>query len=179
MSCGKPHGRHQAPSCPYENGVSDKRENHMTEEERPEIEVPEQDLNSLIQSLKDLLGLKKNIKKNEDQINLWKLTVTNLEEAVFNLMSASGIQNLTIKLDGQNYNAFQKSQVFYSAIPMEKEAAWKWLKENGYENLFKESINARTLNSALNERNAETEECDIPTNLFNKFDRDSVGFRKG
>jgi len=139
--------------------------------------VPDVDLKHLIQSLRDILRLKQKISDHENQVNTWKLTITNLEQMVFNLMSAAGVQNLTIQHDDSVFNAYQKTQTFFSAKPDKKDKAYSWMKENNMGDLFKETVNSRSLNSALKEL-AEAGEH-IPETLFNKFDRDSIGFKKG
>ena len=73
------------------------------------------------------------------------------------------------------------SRLFASPKPGEKDAMIRALKENGYDGLVTETVNANTLSSFAKERMMESESGELPgwlNEVITTFEKVSVGVRK-
>ena len=66
----------------------------------------------------------------------------------------------------------------FSPLATEKEAVFRWLKENGYDGIVKETVHHQTFNATMKE--LVEEEGDIPEGLADKvalYEKVSIGMR--
>ncbi len=124
----------------------------------------------ILRKLKTLDEKKKAIEKQLEGIKQERMET---EEEAFKRME---LENITqIALDGTLW--FRKVGKYFSIKKDQKEQADKWLKANGFEDLFQEAINAKTLSSEL-KRSEEEDKTDIPDDLFNHTTKNQIGRRK-
>jgi len=124
----------------------------------------------VLRKLKLLDEKKKAIEKQLEDV---KYERTSTEEEAFKRMELESITQ--IALDGTLW--FRKVGKFFSVKKDMKELADKWLKSHGFEDLFQETINSRTLSSEL-KRSEEEDKTEIPDDLFNQTTKNQIGRRK-
>ena len=81
---------------------------------------------------------------------------------VVDAFEKEGVSNMSVSHIGTVYLT---DDVRASIPAVNKMAAWQWLRDNGYEHLIVETINAGTLKSWAKERLVENDE--LPEDLFN------------
>ena len=96
-----------------------------------------------------------------------------LEQELYKLMEKETLQSLG--LDGTLY--FRKTGKYFSIKKERFEDAHTWLKANDFGDLFKETINSRTLSTEL-KRSETDDEVEIPEDLFNHTTKTQIGRRK-
>jgi len=127
----------------------------------------------LIDNIKDMIGLRDSLNRLNAEVDDYKRRIQTLEAKCFAQMESIGIQNVTININGRARTAHTRVDVYMSMNPANKEQAEHWLKENGWADLFKETINSRTMTGALKE--FQNEGGEIPTELINQKVVNRVG----
>lgn len=106
----------------------------------------------LLQKLRKLRVLKKDIKEHEDFLEANKKDFAELEaECVIMMDNASMTQT---KIDG--ITMYRKKDQYASIDKEKKEEAWEWLKAQDLAFLIQESVNSRSLMAALKDLPEET-----------------------
>lgn len=80
----------------------------------------------------------------------------------------------------QGRTLYLTTRTYASPAAGAKEQLYSWLKQNGYEDLVKETVHAQSLSSLAKEMLEESD--DLPEDLkplMNVFDKTSIGVRKG
>ncbi len=124
----------------------------------------------VLRKLKVLDEKKKELEATLEQV---KQERTDTEEEAFKRMELESITQ--IALDGTLW--FRKVSKFFAVKGEMKEQANKWLKANGFGDLFQETVNSRTLSSEL-KRSEEEDKTEIPEDLFNHTTKNAIGRRK-
>uniref|UniRef100_A0A6M3K7Z0 Uncharacterized protein n=1 Tax=viral metagenome TaxID=1070528 RepID=A0A6M3K7Z0_9ZZZZ len=123
--------------------------------------------------LRQLAELDDAKKDFEAKLKIVKDQLTVVEDEAFKRMETESVQS--IALEGVLY--FRKTTKKYAAKADVRDKANMWLKEHGFGDLFKETIDPRTLSSELT-RAVEQEEIIIPEELFNNVILNQIGRRK-
>ena len=126
----------------------------------------------IIPKLKKLLELKKIVTDLDKTLKEAKSNFNALEEKAFIMMEQEGIQNLNIK----GKLMYRNVQTWASVRGEKKEDAYDWLKTSGFEDLFYETLNSRTLTSVI--RDFIKEGGEVPVNLINLKVVNKIGIRK-
>lgn len=101
----------------------------------------------LLQKLRKLRTLKKDIKEHEEFLEANKKDFAELEaECVIMMDNASMTQT---KIDG--VTMYRKRDQYASIDKEQRETAWEWLKAHDLAFLIQESVNSRSLMAALKE----------------------------
>jgi len=127
----------------------------------------------IVPKLQKLEVLDKERKAAENKFNDLKLQQAILEEEIYLLMEAEGVQN--VGLGTQTF--YRRLDRYFSVNKDNKEAAHNWLKDVGYGDLFQETINARTLTAEMKTR-IDEEGLPVPDELFNLKMARRIGIKK-
>ena len=127
----------------------------------------------VIPSLRKLRETDDKVKALEKKIKSLKDLRTEQMEEAFLLMEKETIQSIT--LDDKLF--FRKVTKIFGWKKEEKVEAEKWLKENGFADLFQETVNAKTLSSEL-KRSVEEDGTELPDELFHKIVQNRIGINK-
>jgi len=132
----------------------------------------EGDTKAIIPKLRRLLKQKEMVTVADKNLKEMKTDYAEAENEVFIMMEPEGIQAINI----EKKTMYRNVQVWMNVLKDKKEKAYEWLKTNGYEDLFYETINNRTLSSVLKEFVVEGGE--IPADLINVKTTNKIGIRK-
>ena len=127
----------------------------------------------VIPALRKLREIDDEVKALEKEVGKLKKVRTAQEEEAFLLMEKETIQSITI--DDRLF--FRKVTKIFGWKKEEKVEAEKWLKENGFADLFQETVNAKTLSSEL-KRSVEEDGTELPDDLFHKIVQNRIGINK-
>lgn len=125
----------------------------------------------LIDRLQEFIDLKAAIAEMDRNAKLMKDKALALEEECYTKMCDVGVQSINIK----GKTAYCRTDVFCSMAADHKEEAGTWLKAEGYQDLFYETINSRTLSAAMKEFMKDGGE--IPTELITMKVKNRIGIR--
>ena len=125
----------------------------------------------LIDRLQTFILLKGSIAVLEREVKLRKDEALALEEECYTKMCDVGVQSINIK----GKTAYCRTDVFCSMAADHKEEAGAWLKEEGYADLFYETINSRTLSAVMKEFMKDGGE--LPTELITMKVKNRIGIR--
>ena len=125
----------------------------------------------LIDRLQEFIDLKTAIAEMDRNTKLMKDKAMALEEECYTKMCDVGVQSINIK----GKTAYCRTDVFCSMAADHKEEAGAWLKEEGYADLFYETINSRTLSAAMKEFMKDGGE--LPTELITMKVKNRIGIR--
>lgn len=114
------------------------------------------------------------IRNAEADIDLLKAQRDQLEALVFQQLDNANMQSVKTSA-GQT--VYRRVDEFMSINSEHHDEAVEWLKATGFADLFKESINSRTMTSALKEYRNDGGE--IPTDLIKIATRNRIGIRRG
>jgi len=127
----------------------------------------------VIPALRKLREIDDEVKALEKEVGKLKKVRTAQEEEAFLLMEKETIQS--ISLDGKLF--FRKVTKIFGWKKEEKVEAEKWLKANGFADLFQETVNSKTLSSEL-KRSVEEDGTELPDELFHKIVQNRIGINK-
>lgn len=144
------------------------------ENETPDVSfIDEGSLPDVMKNFDKLLELKARQKMLEDDVDATKKEKMALEEVTWLLMEKIGGVD-SLKRGGHTF--YRKTDQYMSVPKDTKFETYEWLKENGYDGLFYETINSRTLTSEVKKNVTEGDE--IPECL-NVRVVNRIGIRKG
>ena len=126
---------------------------------------------ALIGRLQEFIDLKTAIAEMDRNAKLMKDKALALEEECYTKMCDVGVQSINIK----GKTAYCRTDVFCSMAADHKEEAGAWLKAEGYQDLFYETINSRTLSAAMKEFMKDGGE--LPTELITMKVKNRIGIR--
>ena len=126
----------------------------------------------IIPKLRRLLKHKEMITIADQNLKDLKADYAEAENEVFIMMELESIQSINIS----NKTMYRNVQVWMNIIKDKKEDTYEWLKTNGFDDLFYETVNSRTLTSVLREFLQEGGE--IPENMINIKTTNKIGIRK-
>ena len=125
----------------------------------------------LIDRLQEFIDLKADIAGLERKVKRKKDKALALEEECYTKMCDVGVQSINIK----SKTAYCRTDVFCSMAADHKEEAGVWLREEGYADLFYETINSRTLSAAMKDFMKDGGE--LPTELITMKVKNRIGIR--
>ncbi len=128
----------------------------------------------VIPAVKDLLYTKSMIDELEEKLKALKSDFKSDEERVFAMMEANNMQSVNV--DG--FNVHQKIDTYARLNKDFENEAKDWIRAEGYENLIKETVNSRSLTSAIKERIEDDGIDSIPTDLILISTVNRIGIRK-
>jgi len=134
----------------------------------------EGDISTILPRIEQLETLRLTRTNLEAQLTEVKSAIEVEEDAVFKLMELANVQS--IRFGGKLF--FRRVDVYYSVNAENREEANVWLKNNGFEELFRETINAKTLTSEIKHRKEEDPEFDVPDELVNNKTFNRISTRK-
>ena len=120
----------------------------------------------LIDRLKSMVLMRDKLASLNTAVDALKAQILETETKCFSMMESLGVTSMAVNVDGRKRTAFTKVDLYMSLNAENKEHAEKWLKVNGYSDLFKETINSRTMTTALKE--FKNEGGEIPEDLINQ-----------
>ena len=101
---------------------------------------------------------------------------TEIEGLELHLIEIMEIQNVNkITIGGKTFSI--GTRLFASPKAEQKEEVYQWFRENGYDSIVKETINANTLASTVKEMDDE-----IPSDLkhmLNLYEKKTISIRRG
>lgn len=132
------------------------------------LEVKE---NVLVGKLKSFLQLKNLKEELEKQLKQIQKTYDITEENLFNLMFDLDIQS--IEIEGKK--VYRKINQYPRIINQEE--FFTWLRDNGFAELIKETVNPKTLGSWYKEYTSQNEDTNFEE-MLDIFEKKGVGVRK-
>lgn len=127
----------------------------------------------IIPKLRKLKKLNEAKKEAEDKLSEIKKKQTAMEEEIFLFMQADDVQSVDV--EGSIF--YRRLDRYFSINKDRKEAAYNWLKSAGYEDLFQETINARTLTAEMKIR-IDEEDLSVPDEFINTKIVRRIGIKK-
>jgi len=140
----------------------------MTGEEKEFSEIGKNTLVGKLKSFLELKNLKEELEKELKQIQK-KYDIT--EEKLFDLMFDLDIQS--VEIEGKK--VYRKVSQYPRII--NQEDFFQWLRDNGYAELIKETVNAQTLGSWYREYISEHEDASFEE-MLDVFEKKGLGVRK-
>ncbi len=121
-------------------------------------------VDNIIELLQNLNKTRQRIKEVEYELNVLKDEAYDYEQELRTLLDDADIQSFS----HGNLMAYRRDDIYASVKRDKFEEAKKWLFENGYSDIVKETVNARSLTSVLKEKMEEDgSNAAIPDSLFN------------
>jgi len=127
-------------------------------------------MNQLLDQAREVKNLKEDIKHHNATLKQLKEKQEILEAGLYQALIDEDVQKLTI--DNQTLYCRQE---FYASMP-DKERGFDWLRNEGLGDLIYETVNARTLSSAMKERLQNDEE--VPDTVVKISTKEKIGMRK-
>ena len=131
----------------------------------------------LMSTSADLLKLKNEKSELEEDIKRVKQQIEIQQNKLIELMTEEEIQNFKDK-NGVTFSL--KTTIIPNVLAENKVALVEALKENGYEGLVKEEVNAQTFKSFVKEQGWETTE-ELPEylqNIVSLYEKTTIGTRR-
>ncbi len=131
----------------------------------------------LMSTSADLLKLKNEKSELEEDLKRVKQQIEIQQNKLIELMTEEEIQNFKDK-NGVTFSL--KTTIIPNVLAENKVALVEALKENGYEGLVKEEVNAQTFKSFVKEQGWETTE-ELPEylqNIVSLYEKTSIGTRR-
>lgn len=129
-------------------------------------------MNELTSKIQTLLKMKESIKKLEDELKALKQEYEILEQKIFDEMFNSDIQSI----DVSGYKVYRMIREYPRII--DNESFIKWLKENGYSDIIKETVHPQTLRAWFKEFSDKYEFIDELKTMLEIYQEKSLGIRK-
>jgi len=124
---------------------------------------------NLMADLSEFATLKDEISMEEQAVKDKKAICLDLEAKIYDLMESQDIQKISVG----GRTLYRKIDTYASVKDVEK--GYKWLKANDFGDLFKETINARTLTAAIKDF---VEEGGVVDDSINITIKRRIGMRK-
>ena len=129
----------------------------------------------LIDKLKQLKFLRESIKELEEALEKEKECFATLEKECVLLMDNNSVTK--IRVDGATM--FRRTDNYISVNKEQKDDAFQWLREKDLGYLIQETVNAKSLTSAITTlKENEGEDVEIPP-CINQSKAERIGIRKG
>lgn len=133
-------------------------------------------MSNIFELADELKNLKKNKKELENETKLITDQINQIEQQLVESMIDQEMQNFS-----RGGTLFYLNTRFHaSPVPEKKEELYQTLKEQGFSDLVKETVNSRTLDGFVKEQK-ELNDDEIPNwlnGLVNPYEENCIGMRK-
>ncbi len=140
------------------------------------VEMFQGDTRTIMPTVHKLLDQRTEIDRLKAELKVLNERYAEREAEVFTLMDRENVQALTVVTPGGNKSVYRRVDTYYSPVAKNKLEALSWLRENGYDHLFKESIHGGTLTAEMKQRKEEGGE--IPEAFINEANINRVVIKK-
>ena len=139
------------------------------------MNTTEQISNPMLELADRLLEIRDELNRMEERRKELTALEEQIEQQLFDLMMTEEVEKFT-----RAGRTFRPEIKTYASIKAEcKEAAFRWLKENGYGDLVKEQVNTQSLTSLYKELDDNGELPEEFTSMLNIYQKQKVAIRRG
>ena len=139
------------------------------------MNTTEQISNPMLELADKLLAIRDELDRLEERRKELTALEEQTERQLFDLMMTEEVEKFT-----RAGRTFRPEIKTYASIKAEcKEAAFRWLRENGYGDLVKEQVNPQSLTSLYKELDDSGELPEEFTAMLNIYHKQKVAIRKG
>lgn len=139
------------------------------------MNTTEQISNPMLELADRLLAIRDELDRLEERRKELTALEEQTERQLFDLMMTEEVEKFT-----RAGRTFRPEIKTYASIKAEcKEAAFQWLRENGYGDLIKEQVNTQSLTSLYKELDDNGELPEEFTAMLNIYHKQKVAIRKG
>jgi len=124
------------------------------------FEATGEEKESLIAKLMEFEQAVRAYKQAQENADKLKALMAIKEADCFLTMESLNTPRITVKIDDQPRTFFQRTDEYMNLKAKNKDVAAQYVKDLGYEYLFKETINSRSLTSAMKEFREQGGEID-------------------
>jgi len=131
--------------------------------------------NPMLELADQLLAIREELDRLEERRKELTALEERTEQQLFELMMVEEVEKFT-----RAGRTFRPEIKTYASIKAEcKEAAFQWLRENGFGDLIKEQVSAQALTSLYKELDENGELPEEFTSMLNVYHKQKIAIRKG
>jgi hypothetical protein len=131
-----------------------------------------------IEELKLLMMEIDDVRETDKTLKERKKALREREEEMYIRLQNEGLMKVAVEhpISGKTFTLFPNLNRRFYLQAEKKEEATAWLKETGFEDLFKETINSNTLTAAMKE--FIEQDGEIPEELIGEIQTKRIGMRR-